>query len=134
MKTLFEETVPKRILVIEDDSDALKFITESLKRVGYKVIGVGSGEEGLEKFREEKQDLVILDITLPGIDGWEVLKKIKSGWRSKKIPVIMLTAKDSDTDKLKGYDFGADFYVTKPFNIQKLLPVIRNIIMERSKK
>ena len=123
-----------KVLVIEDDPDALKFITESLKRAGYRVTGAGSGEDGLEKFREEKSDLVILDIALPGIDGWEVLKKIKSGWRSKKIPVIMLTAKDSDTDKLKGYDFGADFYVTKPFNIQKLLPVVRNIIMEHFKK
>lgn len=128
------EMLPKKILVIEDDPDALKFITESLKRAGYRVTGAGSGEDGLEKFREEKSDLVILDIALPGIDGWEVLKKIKSGWRSKKIPVIMLTAKDSDTDKLKGYDFGADFYVTKPFNIQKLLPVVRNIIMEHFKK
>ena len=128
------EMLPKKILVIEDDPDALKFITESLKRAGYRVTGAGSGEDGLEKFREEKSDLVILDIALPGIDGWEVLQKIKSGWRSKKIPVIMLTAKDSDTDKLKGYDFGADFYVTKPFNIQKLLPVVRNIIMEHFKK
>jgi len=128
------EMLPKKILVIEDDSDTLKFITESLKRASYRVTGAGSGEDGLEKFREEKPDLVILDIALPGIDGWEVLQKIKSGWKSKKIPVIMLTAKDSDTDKLKGYDFGADFYVTKPFNIQKLLPVIRNIIMEHFKK
>ena len=92
-----------------------------------------NGEEGLKKFRETKPDLVVLDIMLPGIDGWEVLKRIKSGLRSRKTPVVMLTAKDTDMDKLKGYEFGADFYITKPFNMEKLLLIIRNIISEHSK-
>jgi len=127
------EIIGKKILVVEDDPDTLMYISQVLKRAGYAVTGAVSGEEGLEKFRDIRPDLVILDVMLPGIDGWEVLKKIKSGFRSRKTPVIMLTAKDTDSDKLKGYEFGADFYVTKPFNMQKLLPVIRNMITEHSK-
>ena len=127
------EIIGKKILVVEDDPDTLMYISQVLKRAGYAVAGAVSGEEGLEKFRDIRPDLVILDVMLPGMDGWEVLKKIKSGFRSRKTPVIMLTAKDTDRDKLKGYEFGADFYVTKPFNMQKLLPVIRNMITEYSK-
>ena len=127
------EIIGKKILVVEDDPDTLMYISQVLKRAGYAVTGAVSGEEGLEKFRDIRPDLVILDVMLPGMDGWEVLKKIKSGFRSRKTPVIMLTAKDTDSDKLKGYEFGADFYVTKPFNMQKLLPVIRNMITEYSK-
>ena len=118
----------KKILVIEDDPDELVSLTQILRRAGYITIGVPTGEEGLEKFKEEKPDLVILDVMLPGIDGWEVLRRIKSGIRSRKVPVIMLTGKSEDEDKIRGYEFGADFYVTKPYNIHKLLPIIRGII------
>ena len=123
----------KKILLIEDDPDTLVYISKILKREGYEVEEAENGEEGLKKFREIKPDLVVLDIMLPGIDGWEVLKRIKSGLRSRKTPVVMLTAKDTDMDKLKGYEFGADFYITKPFNMEKLLLIIRNIISEHSK-
>ncbi|RKY31995.1 MAG: hypothetical protein DRP67_01630 [Candidatus Omnitrophota bacterium] len=123
----------KKILLIEDDPDTLVYISKILKREGYEVEEAENGEEGLKKFRETKPDLVVLDIMLPGIDGWEVLKRIKSGLRSRKTPVVMLTAKDTDMDKLKGYEFGADFYITKPFNMEKLLLIIRNIISEHSK-
>jgi len=118
----------KKILIMEDEPDSLMMLSMALKSAGYIVFGAPDGEEGLRIFREERPDLVILDIVMPGIDGWEVLKKIKAGLKSKRIPVIMLTGKSEDADKVKGYDYGADFYVTKPYNIQKLLPIVRYII------
>lgn len=118
----------KTILVIEDEPDNLKVLSMALKSAGYIVFGAENGEEGVEMFRAEKPDLVILDVTMPIMDGWEVLKKIKAGLRSRRVPVIMLTAKSTDKDKLKGYTIGADFYVTKPYNISKLLPIIRDML------
>ncbi|MCM8830265.1 MAG: response regulator [Candidatus Omnitrophica bacterium] len=118
----------KKILVIEDDMNNLKILSMALKSAGYIVFGATNGEEGLELFRQEKPDLVILDIMMPVMDGWEVLKRIKTGLRSRHVPVIMLTAKNTDMDKIKGYDYGADFYVTKPYNIKKLLPIIRDML------
>ncbi|MCM8761891.1 MAG: response regulator [Candidatus Omnitrophica bacterium] len=122
------EGKPKKILVVEDEVDNLKILSMALKSAGYIVFGATNGEEGLEIFREEKPDLVILDVMMPVMDGWEVLKRIKAGLRSRRVPVIMLTAKNTDMDKIKGYDYGADFYVTKPYNIKKLLPIIRDML------
>jgi len=127
------DNLPKRILVVDDDRDTLTFLKENLKRAGYRVVTAETGEEGLDEFRHNMPDLVILDVMMPGMDGWEVLRRIKSGPRSGKVPVIMLTAQSDDADKYKGYDIGADFYVTKPFNMQKLLPVIRTMVMEHDK-
>lgn len=118
----------KKILVIEDEPDSLKLLSMALKAAGYVVLGAQNGEEGLKIFREEKPDLVILDVVMPVMDGWEVLRRIKAGLRSRRVPVIMLTAKNTDMDKIKGYNFGADFYVTKPYNIKKLLPVIKDML------
>lgn len=108
--------------------DARRMLSLALKSSGYIVFGAENGEEGLKMFKEEKPDLVILDVVMPLMDGWEVLKRIKAGFRSRKVPVIMVTGKNEDADKIQGYDYGADFYVTKPYNIQKLLPIIRDII------
>ncbi len=118
----------KKILIMEDEPDALMMLSMALKSAGYVVFGAPDGEEGLKIFREEKPDMVILDVVMPKMDGWEVLQRIKAGLKSKRVPVIMLTGKSEDEDKVKGYDFGADFYVTKPYNIQKLLPIIRDFI------
>ena len=118
----------KKILIMEDEPDALMMLSMALKSAGYVVFGAPDGEEGLKIFREEKPDMVILDVVMPKMDGWEVLQKIKAGLKSKRVPVIMLTGKSEDEDKVKGYDHGADFYVTKPYNIQKLLPIIRDFI------
>jgi len=125
------EIQKKKILIIEDEHDAFTSLSMVLKSVGYSVAGAPDGEEGLKKFKSEKPDLVILDVGMPGIDGWQVLAKIKAGLRSRKVPVIMLTGKAGDEDKIKGYNYGADYYVTKPFNIQKLLPVIKDMLFGR---
>ncbi|MCM8772206.1 MAG: response regulator [Candidatus Omnitrophica bacterium] len=121
---------PKKILIIEDDPEERIILTRELKKQGYIVYEAPTGEEGLRIFREDRPDLVILDIMLPGIDGWEVLRRIKKGPISRRVPVMMLTGKTEDKDKIKGYDFGADYYVTKPYNISKLLPVIKSLIEE----
>lgn len=121
----------KKILVIEDDPEERLVLVQALKKSGYIVYAAPTGEEGLTMFKKTKPDLVLLDVVLPGIDGWEVLKRIKSGPLSKKTPVVMITAKSEDMDKVKGYEIGADFYVTKPYNINKLLPVIRDIVSKK---
>ncbi|HOV21287.1 MAG TPA: response regulator [bacterium] len=121
----------KKVLVIEDDSVERQVLLQALKNSGYVSYGAQTGEEGLTLFKKVKPDVVLLDVVLPGIDGWDVLKKIKSGPLSRKVPVIMITAKSENTDRITGYEIGADFYVTKPYNISKLLPIIRNIVSEK---
>jgi len=121
----------KKVLVIEDDPVERQVLLQALKNSGYVSYGAQTGEEGLTLFKKVKPDVVLLDVVLPGIDGWDVLKKIKSGPLSRKVPVIMITAKSENTDKITGYEIGADFYVTKPYNISKLLPIIRNIVSEK---
>jgi len=121
---------PHTILVAEDDRDTRLILQQGLTRAGYRVILAEDGEQALEKFREFKPDLVLLDIEMPRLNGWEVLEKLKSGWKSRKVPVMVITAKTSDEDKIKGYELGVDYYVTKPFNVQRLLPVIKHLISE----
>jgi DNA-binding response OmpR family regulator len=118
----------KTILVAEDDPETRLILQQGLVRAGYRVIIAEDGEQALERFREYKPDLVLLDVEMPRLNGWEVLERLKSGWRSRKVPVMMVTGKTSDEDKIKGYEMGVDYYVTKPFNIQRLLPIIRNLV------
>lgn len=118
----------KTILVAEDDPDTRIILQQGLMRAGFRVVIAEDGEQALEKFRESKPDLILLDIEMPRLNGWEVLERLKSGWRSRKIPVMMITGKTSDDDKIKGYELGVEYYVTKPFNIQRLLPIIRNLL------
>ncbi|HOJ39080.1 MAG TPA: response regulator, partial [bacterium] len=117
---------------IEDDPDTLALLKENFKRAGYQVVAAETGEDGLSLFKRQKPDLVILDVILPGMDGWEVLRRIKSGPISRRTPVIMLTGQGEDADKLKGYEIGADFYVPKPFNMAKLLVVVRSMVSEQN--
>ncbi len=118
----------KTILVAEDDPETRTILQHGLTRAGYHVVIAEDGEQALEKFRETRPDLVLLDIEMPRLNGWEVLERLKSGWRSRKVPVMVITGKTSDDDKIRGYELGVDYYVTKPFNIQRLLPIIRNLV------
>lgn len=120
----------KKILLIEDDPEERLTLSRALKKEGYIVFEAPTGEEGIKVFKEGKPDLVILDVVLPGIDGWEVLKRIKKGPLSRKTPVMMLTGKTKNADKIKGYEIGADYYVTKPYDINKLILVIKSLISE----
>jgi two-component system, OmpR family, alkaline phosphatase synthesis response regulator PhoP len=120
----------KKILVVDDEPDSLMTLSMALKSLGYNVVGALNGEEGLKIFREEKPDIVILDIVMPLMDGWEVLKRIKSGFKSRRVPVILITGKSAETDKWKRYKYKADFYVTKPYDLKKLLFTIQDMLSE----
>jgi len=123
----------KKILVVDDEEDVRLFISQTLSRMGYEVLEAETGEIGLQKFVEEKPDLVVLDVLLPRVSGWAILEEIKSN-KENKAPVIMLTVKGADKDKLKGYIIGADYYLSKPFSMQALLQVINNVTEDLAKQ
>ena len=115
----------KTILVVEDDEEILGMLKLNLENQGYRVLTAGEGYEALHLARVEKPDLLLLDIMLPGIDGYEVCRILRSGSESSAIPIIMLTAKGEELDVVLGLEMGADDYVTKPFSIRELLSRIK---------
>jgi len=117
------ENTGASILVVEDESSLARFLQLELSHEGYKVETAANGYEALDKFNAGKWDLMLLDLMLPGIDGYEVCRLVKK--KNKDLPVIMLTARDALMDKVKGLDTGADDYITKPFAIEELLARIR---------
>lgn len=112
------------ILVVDDEKLIVKGLKHSLEQQGYKVFAAYNGSEALETIKEEKIDFIILDLMLPDIDGMMLCKKIRE---NHNIPILMLTAKDGDYDKILGFEFGADDYMTKPFNVLELLARIKAI-------
>ncbi|SFP30820.1 response regulator transcription factor [Salibacterium halotolerans] len=111
------------ILVVEDEEKIARVLELELEYEGYRVVKAHDGLEGIEQFRKETWELIILDVMLPGMSGVDLLRRIRSG--GDPTPVIMLTAKDELEDKVKGLDLGANDYVTKPFQIEELLARIR---------
>lgn len=116
----------KKILIVEDEESIRGFLKINLKRNGYEVIEVGNGEDGIKIAINEKPAIVILDVMLPGIDGFNVCKRIRE--EEKNIGIIMLTAKSQDIDKITGLEYGADDYIVKPFNPMELLLRIKAIL------
>lgn len=110
-------TAGDKILVIDDDATLLNLLQQSLGRAGYDVITATNGLNGLQKMYEEHPDLIILDVMMPRMDGWETCRRIRE---MSQVPIIMLTAKDEEADKIKGFDYGVDDYVTKPFSFAEL--------------
>jgi DNA-binding response OmpR family regulator len=115
--------MPKKILIIEDDPGIQLSLKDELESEGYVVCIAGNGERGIELVEEGKPDLVILDIMLPLLDGYEVCKKLRGDGIST--PIIMLTVKDKEIDKVLGLELGADDYVTKPFSLRELVARVR---------
>jgi DNA-binding response OmpR family regulator len=113
--------VGKKILIVDDEEVILKFLRIHLSKLGYEVREAADGEQAIEQLENGDFDLLICDILMPKKDGWQVLKEVKSNPRTKNIPVIILTAKDEDTDMFKGYALGANYYMTKPFTKAQLL-------------
>ena len=111
-----------RVLIIEDDQDIAELIAMYLNRDGIETLICGDGESGLKTFRSENPDLVVLDINLPGIDGYEVLQSMKS---TRDVPVLMVTARQEDEDAILGFGMGADDYVSKPFSPKVLAARVR---------
>jgi DNA-binding response OmpR family regulator len=115
----------KKILVVEDDPGIQLSLKDEFESEGYQVLASNDGENGLKMIMEKKPDLVILDIMLPGLDGYEVCKRLRK--EGNNTPIIMLTVKDKEIDKVLGLEFGADDYVTKPFSLRELLARVKSI-------
>ena len=120
----------RKILVIDDETELLKAISICLKASGYEVITAQDGQEGLEKAKASNPDLIILDVLMPKMDGYEVCRLLKFDEQYKSIPVIMLTAKVQDIDKAMGKKVGADDYITKPFETHDLIDKIKKNLGE----
>ena len=117
-----------RILVVDDEIYIVHILDFSLGMEGYEVITALDGEQALEKLKTEKPDLIVLDIMMPKLDGYEVCKAIKSSPETRHIPVILLSAKGRNVDQKLGFDVGADDYITKPFSPRKLVERINAIL------
>ena len=113
---------PVRILIVEDERRIARFLQIELEHEGFETATEDNGQRAFERIGQEKFDLVLLDVMLPGLDGFEVCRKVRE---FSTIPIIMLTAKDELEDKVTGLDLGADDYITKPFAIQELMARIR---------
>lgn len=119
----------KRILVIEDDADIALSLKHNLSRDGaYDVAIAGAGDAGLRAAQENPPDLVLLDLSLPGMDGAEVCRRLRKDPRTAAVPVIMLTARAGEADKISGLEDGADDYVTKPFSVREVLARARAVL------
>lgn len=114
-----------RVLAVEDEPDLLNSLMKALREDGYAVDGAPDGDEGLFKAESYDYDAIVLDIMLPGIDGWELLRRLR---QTKKTPVLMLTARDAVRDRVRGLDTGADDYLVKPFELAELLARLRALI------
>jgi two-component system OmpR family response regulator len=114
-----------RVLVVEDEPRLLKSLTRALREEGYAVDKAANGEEGLSKAKTHDYDVVVLDVMLPRLDGWQVLEQLR---QTKLTPVLMLTARDTQQDRVRGLDSGADDYLVKPFDLPELLARLRALI------
>jgi DNA-binding response OmpR family regulator len=113
------------VLVVEDESSIASFVALYLKNAGYRIQTVGTGRDALERVASEKPDLIVLDLMLPDIDGLEVCRRVR---QSSDVPILMLTARDEDVDKIIGLEVGADDYLTKPFNPRELVARVKSIL------
>ena len=107
-----------RVLIIEDEPDLLKSLARGLRDEGYAVDSSDNGEDGLFNAQSNDYDAILMDVMLPKLDGWQILEKLR---KTKKTPVLMLTARDQTKDRVRGLDSGADDYLIKPFNLEELL-------------
>jgi len=122
----------KRVVCIEDEPEMIDLVKLILSRKGYQVVGAMGGREGLEAIAREKPDLVLLDLMMPDMDGWEVYQKMKANDGTKTIPVIVVTAKAQSIDKVLGLHIAkVDDYITKPFGPQDLLESVEKVLARR---
>ena len=114
-----------KILVVEDEAGVSELVTMYLKKEGFKVVQVFDGEEALQKLRQQSFDLVILDIMLPGKDGFEICREVR---KFSKVPIIMLTARDEEIDRVVGLEIGADDYISKPFSPREMVARVKAVL------
>ncbi|MEW6008207.1 MAG: response regulator transcription factor [Candidatus Omnitrophota bacterium] len=123
----------KKILIVDDEKELVALVSLHIKMLGYDVLSCDDGEEALKIAERELPDLMILDLMLPKIDGWEVCKRLRETQKTKDILVIMLTCRAETEDKLKGFEVGADDYVTKPFSPRELVARVKRVLARAEK-
>src|SRR5215216_2929155 len=123
----------RKILIVEDEQDVADLLTLNLRKVGYKVSTAADGATGLQQARDDKPDFIILDLMLPKMSGLEVCRILKGDAATAPIPILMLTAKAEEIDRIVGLEFGADDYVTKPFSPREIVLRIRAILRRGEK-
>jgi len=120
--------IDAQILVVDDEPDILSVLVYHLSRDGYRVTTAVNGQGALATAESDRPDLIILDLMLPGMDGYEVLQRLRSDERTQSIPVILLTARREEEERVKGFEVGADDYITKPFSPNKLINRVQEIL------
>jgi len=121
----------KKILVIDDESSLVEMLSIRLEANNYQVIAASDGQEGLDKARSENPDLIILDLMLPKLDGYQVCRMLKSDEKYKQIPIVIFTARAQESDIKAGNEAGADAYITKPFEPAILLDKVSQLLEEK---
>ena len=124
----------ERILIVDDEKDIVKMLDYNLSKEGFKTVSAYTGEDALKSALKELPDLIILDLMLPGIDGLEVCKSLKKEAKTANTPIIMLTAKTQESDKIVGLELGADDYITKPFSVRELIARVKAVIRRAKEK
>jgi len=127
------QIMAKKILIIEDEKDIRDLLEYYLKREGYVVQGAGDGEVGLQRIRRERFDLLILDLMLPQMDGLEICRSVRSNAQTAALPIIILTAKTEEADRVLGLEMGADDYVTKPFSPREVVARVKALFRRLEK-
>jgi len=122
----------EKILVVDDDDKIISMLRRSLAFEGYTVFTADNGQEGLRQVLEQEPDLIVLDVMMPKVDGWEVVRRLREG--GADTPVLMLTAKDEVGDRVKGLDLGADDYLVKPFALEELLARVRVLLRRKAQR
>ncbi|MGM0501196.1 MAG: response regulator [Bacillota bacterium] len=117
-----------KILVVDDEENIVKLLSYNLKQEGYEIITANDGQEALKKLEETTPDLMILDLMLPKVDGWDICRKVRKNDNFSNLPIIILSAKEEEIDKILGLELGADDYVTKPFSPRELLARVKAVL------
>ena len=123
---------PRTVLVADDDEDILQLVAFRLERAGYTVVTASDGQQALTAAREHRPDLAVLDVMMPGLNGYEVTRQLRSDPATAEIPVILLTARVQEADVSRGFEAGADDYLRKPFSPQELRSRVQAILARRS--
>src|SRR4030065_2268574 len=124
---------PKKILIVDDEVDLVETIRFPLEMEGFNALVSYNGEDALNQARKEKPDLILLDLMLPKLDGYKVCRLLKFDERYKNIPILMLTAKTQEKDKILGKETGANEYITKPFDMDELMAKIKSYLSKKEK-
>ena len=131
--TWYNSPVSARIVIIEDEKDIVELIRYNLRKESLEVVGFGRGREGLEYLRRNLADLVLLDVLLPDLDGFEICRALRADSRTRTLPVIFLTAKGAEVDRVVGLEIGADDYVVKPFSPRELVARVKAVLRRRER-